>query len=71
MWSVDGGESVIVPAFDRSSKRLDFYRVYLHSSRIVPVLTVSQTLVGLQLDFLGAVSDDGRQFAYFFSRCSA
>ena len=65
MWSVDGGESVIVPAFDRSSKRLDFYRVYSQSSRMVPVLTVSQTLVGLQLDFLGAVTDDGRQFAYF------
>lgn len=65
LWSVDNGQSTIVPAFDRSSKRLVFYRVYLHSSQVALLLTIGQSPISLALDLFGAVSNDGTQFAYF------
>jgi dipeptidyl aminopeptidase/acylaminoacyl peptidase len=65
LWSQDGGDSTIVPAFDRASKQLAFYRVYLDSSRLEPLLRIEQSPAALELDLFGAVSVDGMRFAYF------
>jgi dipeptidyl aminopeptidase/acylaminoacyl peptidase len=65
LWSLDGGASTVVPAFDQTSKRLEFYRVYLDSPRIAPMLGVGQNPASFTVGLFGAVSSDGSRFAYF------
>jgi dipeptidyl aminopeptidase/acylaminoacyl peptidase len=65
LWTPDPGARCVVLAFDDHTKEMAFYEVDLITFRSRLLRTAGQNLMAVAQDFVGAVSRDGRQFAFF------
>jgi dipeptidyl aminopeptidase/acylaminoacyl peptidase len=65
LWTPDPGARCVVLAFDDHTKEMAFYEVDLITFRCRLLRTAGQNLMSVAQDFVGAVSKDGRQFAFF------
>jgi len=65
LWLPKNGVQTIVLAFEKRSKQLGFYEIDMGSFRSTALMTIGQNPFSIALNLFGAVSKDGRQFAYF------
>ena len=65
LWTPEPGARCVVLAFDERTKEMGFYEVDLVSFRTRLLKTIGQNLMSVAQDFVGAVSKDGTQFAFF------
>ena len=65
IWTSEPDPRCFLLAFDEHTKEMAFYEVNTITFRTRLVRTVGQNLMSIAQDFVGAVSSDGRQFAFF------
>ena len=65
LWTPEPGARCVVLVFDDHTKEMDFYEVDLVTFRRQLLRAVGQNLMAVAQGFVGAVSRDGRQFAFF------
>jgi len=65
LWTPEPGTRCVVLAFDGHTKEMAFYEIDLITFRGRLLRTAGQNLMAVAQDFVGVVSKDGRQFAFF------